>query len=151
MSSQGAEAATATPASSDGDTPGGYTEKEKAAGRCRHNGLHAKSKTYLLNELRTLRKLRTVIGYAVKQSRLPQSRTRSKQYDSFADVIITICNGDHTEAKGFCDFVQGFIDDKHRQSVAMELCEGSFTVTGPQRRRSHTLCSCCWRMIPRTE
>ena len=134
----------ATPGSGGADTPGSGGTDKAAGGdgtdvvkRTRLSGLQNKNRRYLLNHLLRLRKLKTVIGYAVKQSAFPTSKTRKNQYAAFADVIISICHGAHNGAKDYCDYIKGFIDDKHKQSIA-DLTQGSFTVTGEQRRKSHT-------------
>ena len=76
--------------------------------RVRLNGLNALTKPQLVLKIQALAKMQGIIGGFVKSSKSPTTKTRKKQYDSFADLLITMAHGDHEVAEGFCGAYYSF-------------------------------------------
>ena len=99
----------------DGERPPGRRGEGK---RTRLNGLCALSKKQMLNRLYSLLKLKGIIAYAVKQSTIPHSRTRKKQYGAFGEVILSMCQDDFDSARQYCDSIKSAISAMEMETLA---------------------------------
>ena len=160
-------------AEEDGERPPGRRGEGK---RTRLNGLCALSKKQMLSRLYSLLKLKGIIGYAVRQSAIPTSRTRKKQYGAFGEVILSISQDDFDSARQYCDSIKSAISAMEMETHARHAdqwekrhvpgpCHGvCFRMSksrcalparrlhegefGPKGKRTHHLCGCCHEYVP---
>ena len=120
------------------------TKKPKKTDR---TGLHNKKKSVLLQKLQALKDVSRFTSAATSR------QARKRQYPAYAKAFLAYAHNDHKLAQTTVAGVQSalIVMEEAAKTADLKAYKLSFTdiITGKQRKKSHTMCSGCWKYIPR--